>query len=524
MTGDKTRERINADFIVIGSGAAGLRAALDLASAGQVLILTKTEIRESNSRYAQGGIAAAIGESDSAELHLSDTLVAGAGLCNEEAVRILAEEGPQEIERLIEWGTGFDRKNGSIELATEGAHSRARVLHAQGDATGKEIVRALSARVRNFSSVTIIPFAFVQHLIVDGGRVCGVNFSSHGKLLEAVARSVLIASGGAGQVYRETTNPPVATGDGFALGYRAGALLSDMEFVQFHPTALKLPNLPPFLISEAIRGEGAHLINSAGERFVDELAPRDVVARAIYERLRPDQSVFLDLRHLRPDNIRKRFPHISSFCLQQGFDITKQPVPVVPAAHYFMGGLHTDLHGRTSIEGLFAAGEAASTGVHGANRLASNSLLECVVFGRRAAVAMKEASNVSANVTFSNRAIVRVPRHSESARSIIRDAAWLGAGIIRSESALNEGLSVLEAMESDWEMEPSPSLEQLETSNLLIVARVILECARKRLESRGAHYRSDYPERNDSMFRHHSWTTLPGTISIGSRPADPKTP
>ena len=517
MTGGKTRERVDTDFIVIGSGAAGLRAALDLAPAGRVLILTKTEIRESNSRYAQGGIAAAIGESDSAELHTSDTLAAGAGLCNEEAVRILAEEGPREIERLIEWGTGFDRKNGSIELATEGAHSRARVLHAQGDATGKEIVRALSARVRNLSSVTIVPFAFVQHLIVDGDRVCGVHYSSHGKLFEAVARATLIASGGAGQVYRETTNPPVATGDGFALGYRAGALLSDMEFVQFHPTALKLPNLPPFLISEAIRGEGAHLINSAGERFVDELAPRDVVARAIYERLKPDQSVFLDLRHLPPENIRKRFPHISSFCLQQGFDITKQPVPVVPAAHYFMGGLHTDLHGRTSIEGLFAAGEAASTGVHGANRLASNSLLECVVFGRRAAAAMKQISDVPANATFSDRAIFRVPRHSESARSIIRDASWLGAGIIRSESALNEGLTVLEAMESDWELEPLPSLEQLETSNLLIVARVILECARKRLESRGAHYRSDYAERNDALFRHHSWTTLPGRISIGPK-------
>jgi len=227
--------------------------------------------------------------------------------------------------------------------------------------------------------------------------------------------------------------------------------------------------------------------------------------------------VFLDLRHLPPENIRKRFPHISSFCLQQGFDITKQPVPVVPAAHYFMGGLHTDLHGRTSIEGLFAAGEAASTGVHGANRLASNSLLECVVFGRRAAAAMKQISDVPASATFSDRAIFRVPRHSESARSIIRDASWLGAGIIRSESALNEGLTVLEAMESDWELEPLPSLEQVETSNLLIVARVILECARKRLESRGAHYRSDYPERNDALFRHHSWTTLPGRISIGPR-------
>ena len=296
-----------------------------------------------------------------------------------------------------------------------------------------------------------------------------------------------------------------------------------MEFVQFHPTALKLPNLPPFLISEAIRGEGAHLINSAGERFVDELAPRDVVARAIYERLKPDQGVFLDLRHLPPENIRKRFPHISSFCLQQGFDITKQPVPVVPAAHYFMGGLHTDLHGRTSIEGLFAAGEAASTGVHGANRLASNSLLECVVFGRRAAAAMKEVSalpRASPRCTISQMSVCPATPKAR-VRSSVMPHGW-APGIIRSESALKEGLAVLESMESDWEINPSPSLEQTGDFQSSVVARVILECARKRLESRGAHYRSDYPERNDAVFQHHSWTTLQGMSSIGPQPPDPQ--
>ena len=519
MTEGKAFERVQADFIVIGSGAAGLRAALDLAQSGRVLILTKTEIRESNSRYAQGGIAAAIGETDSTELHFSDTLAAGAGLCDEEAVRVLVQEGPSEIERLIGWGTGFDRHDGSIELAREGAHSRARVLHAHGDATGKEIVRALSSKVRTLGSAKVIPFAFVQQLIVKDGRVCGARFASHGKIFEAIAPATLIASGGAGQVYRETTNPPVATGDGFALGYRAGAVLRDMEFVQFHPTALKLPNLPPFLISEAIRGEGAHLINNAGERFVDELAPRDIVARAIYERLKPDQGVFLDLRHLLPENIQTRFPNIFSYCLQQGLDITKQPVPVVPAAHYFMGGLHTDLQGRTSVAGLFAAGEAASTGIHGANRLASNSLLECVVFGRRAAAAMKEDQGQATPKLIPEPAAVPVPRHSESARFVIRDAAWLGAGIIRSESALKEGLAVLQSMEAEWEATPSPSLEQLETSNLLIVARVILRCALERLESRGAHYRSDYPTRNDKKFGFHTWTDLGGSTVIGLRPA-----
>jgi L-aspartate oxidase len=506
---------------VIGSGAAGLRAALDLASSGRVLILTKTEIQESNSRYAQGGIAAAIGETDSTELHFSDTITAGAGLCDEEAVRVLVTEGPSEIEHLIGWGAGFDRRDGGIELAREGAHSRARVLHAHGDATGKEIVRALSAKVRTLDSAKIVPFAFVQQLIVAEGQVCGARFASQGKIFEALAGATLIASGGAGQVYRETTNPPVATGDGFALGYRAGALLRDMEFVQFHPTALKLPNLPPFLISEAIRGEGARLINNAGTRFVDELAPRDVVARAIYERLKPDQGVFLDLRHLPPENIRTRFPNIFSYCLQQGFDITKQPVPVVPAAHYFMGGLYTDLHGRTSIPGLYAAGEAASTGIHGANRLASNSLLECVVFGRRAAAAMKEDKKPgrAPSTGVPEPAMVRVPRHSESARFVIRDAAWLGAGIIRSEAALSEGLTVLQAMEAEWEPTPSPSLEQLETSNLLIVARVILRCALKRLESRGAHYRSDYPVRNDKTFGFHTWSAPAGRTVIAPLPS-----
>jgi L-aspartate oxidase len=506
---------MDADFIVIGSGVAGLSAAMELARADRVLILTKTETKESNSRYAQGGIAAAVGEEDSPELHYSDTLAAGAGLCDEEAVRILVQEAPGEIERLIEWGTGFDRRDGTIELAREGAHSRPRVLHAQGDATGKEIVRALAAKVRSFDTVQIVPFGFVQELIVSDGRVLGVRFASQGKSFEAIARATLIASGGAGHVYRETTNPPVATGDGFALGYRAGALLRDMEFVQFHPTALKLPNLPPFLISEAIRGEGAHLINGAGDRFVNELAPRDVVARAIYERL--NLGVFLDLRHLPAENIRERFPHIFSFCLQQGLDITRQPVPVVPAAHYFMGGLYTDLEGRTSVPGLFAAGEAASTGVHGANRLASNSLLECVVFGRRAAVAMMSAPGMKAS-SFQESVPLRVPRHSESARADIRDAAWLGAGIIRNQAALQGGLSVLEAMESNWELHRSPSLEQMETSNLLLVARMILESALRRLESRGAHYRSDYPERNDEVFRRHSWQDSKGLIVIGPRP------
>jgi L-aspartate oxidase len=364
-----------------------------------------------------------------------------------------------------------------------------------------------------------VPFAFVARLVVEDGRVRGVVFNSQGKNVCVTARATLIASGGAGQVYLETTNPPVATGDGFALGYRAGALLRDMEFVQFHPTALKLPNLPPFLISEAIRGEGAHLITSKGERFVDELAPRDVVARAIYERLRPESAVFLDMRHLSADSVRNRFPSIHAYCLSQGFDITKQPVPVVPAAHYFMGGLYTDLDGKTTVPGLYAAGESASVGIHGANRLASNSLLECVVFGRRAAAAMLGAPQDAGTLKELPADPIPVPGHSESARSIIREAAWLGAGIVRRQSGMQEALSVLDSLERTWEAASMPPLEKLETANLLLVARLILQSALVRMESRGAHYRADHPERDDPQFGRHSWSITGKKTVIGSRPS-----
>jgi L-aspartate oxidase len=447
---------------------------------------------------------------------LSDTLAAGAGLCDEEAVSVLAREAPAEIARLLEWGTGFDRgEEGGIALGREGAHSRARVLHANGDATGKEIIRALSARLQTFASVQAVRFAFVSELLMAGGRVVGVRYIREGKSCEVFARATLIASGGAGQVYRETTNPPVATGDGFALGYRAGALLRDMEFVQFHPTALRLPGFPPFLISEAVRGEGARLIDERGERFVDELLPRDVVARSIYARVASGSSVFLDLRHLPSGSVRARFPHIYTFCLERGFDITKSALPVVPAAHYFMGGLYTDLHGRTSIDGLFAAGEAASAGVHGANRLASNSLLECVVFGRRAALAMRERPAASAPSSGPRETKVRVPQDAVSARTQIQDVAWRSAGIVRGEPAMTQGLESLDGIEAEWRVEPSPSVEQLAVSNLLLVSRLVLQGAVKRLESRGAHFRTDYPERNDRQFRHHSWTQNGKQTSIG---------
>ena len=496
------------DFVIIGSGVAGLRAAVELADKGRVLVLTKTEPVESNSRYAQGGIAAAMGESDSPELHLADTLAAGAGLCDEAAVRVLADEASSEIEKLIRWGTDFDLADGVIALGREGAHSRPRVLHAHGDATGREIVRALSERVQGLSSVRVIAFAFVQELIQQDRRVVGVRFTQDGKSYESAACATLIASGGAGQVYRETTNPSVATGDGFVLGYRSGALLRDMEFVQFHPTALRLPGFAPFLISEAVRGEGAYLIDDAGSRFVDELAPRDVVARAIYERIVAGSNVYLDLRHLSAEKMRQRFPHIYSVCLKAGIDIGRQPAPVTPAAHYFMGGLYTDLEGRTSAPGLFAAGEAASTGVHGANRLASNSLLECVVFGRRAAAAMSDEARAARPSLPPHAGSVIAPRDVSSARMRIQETAWLCAGIRRDADGLRAGLATLRDIKSDWIPTSAPTIDQIETSNLLTVAELILQCALVREESRGAHYRVDYPTRRDSEFGFHSWISM----------------
>jgi L-aspartate oxidase len=358
-------------------------------------------------------------------------------------------------------------------------------------------------------------FAFVQELIVADGRVAGVRFVQNEKHVIASACATLIASGGAGQVYRETTNPPVATGDGFSIGFRAGALLRDMEFVQFHPTALSLPGLPPFLISEAVRGEGAHLIDDKGERFVEELAPRDVVARAIYARISEGSRVRLDLRHIPSGNIRNRFPQIHAFCLQHGFDITSQPIPVVPAAHYFMGGLQTDLGGRTSLPGLFAAGEVASSGVHGANRLASNSLLECVVFGKRASGSMIECLSASYPALPETEFSLRVPFDAQAARQQIRETAWQYAGIVRDGEGLKNGLQIVSEMEKKWQASPLPSIDQMETANLRAIAELILQCALCRLESRGAHFRTDFPARNDEGFRFHSNVDLirPARIS-----------
>ncbi|HLG16341.1 MAG TPA: L-aspartate oxidase, partial [Blastocatellia bacterium] len=382
-----------ADFIVLGSGIAGLRAAVALAPSGNVTVLTKDLVTESNTEYAQGGIAVVLGDDDTIDLHLHDTIEAGAGLCDEEAVAVLVEEGPRYIVELIEHGAEFDRQDGHLAFTREAAHSRPRVLHSRGDATGREIVRALVAWSRKFSNIEYLPHACTQSLIVKEGRCVGVTYvePDTNRIRAIYGRAVVMATGGAGQLYLHTTNPDVATGDGHAMAYRAGAVMADMEFIQFHPTALAVPGAPRFLITEAMRGEGGVLLNNQGERFMPrydergELAPRDVVSRSIHFELQRTASdhVSLDMRHLDHDFVRERFPKIHNTCLLYNVDITRDLIPVSPAAHYIMGGVRTDTFGRTSIVGLYAAGEVACTGVHGGNRLASNSLLEGLVFGAR---------------------------------------------------------------------------------------------------------------------------------------------
>ena len=453
------------DFIIIGSGIAGLRAAIALAPAGRVLILTKADPTESNTGYAQGGIAAAIGGDDSPELHAADTVRAGDGLCDAAAVKILCDEGPGYVRELLDWGTGFDRDgSGRPALALEAAHSVRRILHA-GDSTGREIGRTLWERARGLGSVATVNHALVTGLIVEDGIVRGVSyFDSQGAPRTVRAGRTLLATGGAGQVFRETTNPAVATGDGIALAFEAGARVCDLEFVQFHPTALNHPAAPRFLISEAVRGEGARLVNRDGEPFMSryhpdgDLAPRDVVARSIVrESGRTGGGVFLTLAHLTA-NVRDRFPTIAAACRQVGLDLAKDPIPVGPAAHYVMGGIDTDEWGRTSLPGLYAAGETACTGVHGANRLASNSLLEGLVFGARAAVAMQQDVRAAAmksdrlgarpDSADARRARLRTPAPSPEPRAPspdeIRDLMWRSAGLFRTRDHLADAVARLE--------------------------------------------------------------------------------
>ena len=505
------------DFLVIGAGVAGLRAAVELASAGRVVVLTKREVTDSATQYAQGGIAAALSDEDEIGLHLQDTLNAGDGLCNVEAAKVLVEEGPERIEELIQWGTEFDRDGTKLSFTREGAHSRNRILHAHGDSTGREILRALRAKATTLPNISVLEFEFSTGLLVEDGRVSGIHLiRDSGESAHVRASAVLLATGGMGQLYRNSTNPLVATGDGVAMAYRAGAEASDMEFIQFHPTALYVKNAPRFLISEALRGEGAYLRNDSLARFMGkyhelgELAPRDVVARAIVHELEvsraKDPVVYLDLTHLDEKHVKSRFPRIYATCLEYNVDITTDMIPIRPAAHYSMGGVRTGLDGATSLPGLYAAGEAAATGVHGANRLASNSLLEGLVFGARGGSKMRSELRKQSMKAFSDLPAMAsngpVDSVTEQLIRDIQDLMWNDVGIVRNKEGLNRAIEKLTAIaphaaypmsRRDWEA------QSLSTTGLL-VARSALA----REESRGAHYRTDFPAHDDAKFLKHS--------------------
>jgi len=511
-----------ADFLIIGSGVAGLRAAIELAPYGNVIVVTKERPAESSTEYAQGGIAVALSDEDEVGIHYEDTLRAGDGLCREDAVKILVEEGPERILELISWGADFDKEGTKLDFTMEAAHTRKRILHAHGDATGKELERVLLNKVRSFTSVEKYPFAFTEDLIIQDKQCRGAYILAGGQKIALLAKATILTTGGAGQVFARTTNPAVATGDGMAIAYRAGALLEDLEFIQFHPTVLYAPSAPQFLLSEAMRGEGALLRNIRKELFMKEyhpdaeLAPRDVVSRAIISQMVRTNSdhVYLDLTHIEGKFIKQRFPRIYATCLQYDVDITRELVPVSPAAHYMMGGVKTDTNGATNIQGLFAAGEVACTGVHGANRLASNSLLEGLVYGARAG---RSAADYAASFSedrlmktklsrFKEKApptsSYRMPRFDiEEIRHSLRKLMWKRAGIIRCEKSLSE----IQRKMKEWTFildERFVTRRELELQNMLTLSTFITESALLRKGSVGAHFRSDFPKRGKDWEKH----------------------
>jgi len=520
----------------MGAGVAGLRAAVELARHGEVLVVTKESVGESNTHYAQGGIAVAMEGAEDVALHLEDTVNAGDGLVSRAAASALVSEGPVRVAELIEWGANFDAENGELLRTREGAHSLPRILHAHGDATGAEIGRSLADFARVHKRIQFAEWTRVAGLVVAAGcsescRVVGVDLASAGpetagdEPYRVLARAVLIAAGGAGQVYSDTTNPAVATGDGLALAAEAGAALADMEFYQFHPTAFSFPGAPRFLLSEALRGEGAWLRNDRGERFMEplhamaELAPRDVVARAIAREGMDAEGkprlVHLDMRHVKDHDpaldLKQRFPGISEFLARYGLELERDLIPVRPAAHYLMGGIQTDLYGRTSLKGLYAAGEAACTGVHGANRLASNSLLEGLVFGARAAQAML-ADDLDFAAADAPELAHKPLTAAEGARveeliARLQTAMWAYAGLLREEPTLLLGVVAREEVAAELaELAQGGKTSRRLAEGLALarVAEAILKAALARTESRGAHFRSDYPQRDDAQFQKHS--------------------
>ena len=529
--------RLAYDVIVVGAGVAGLAFTLSLPSELRVALLTKGALGESNTRYAQGGLSAAVGADDSPELHAQDTITAGAGLSDAEAVDTLVAGAPEAVRWLTALGTAFDTgPNGEVLLGREAAHSRRRVLHAGGDATGAEIERALVARVREDINVDVYAGAFVVDLVVANGRCRGIiaELEPGAPLMFLEATVTVLAAGGAGQLWATTSNPLGATADGLAMALRAGAAVADTEFVQFHPTVLAVPGATPFLVSEAVRGEGAYLRDGAGERFMlgnhplAELAPRDVVARGIQEQMALDQRdhVDLDLRHLDPEEVRSRFPTITSELAHRGLDLATDLIPVAPAAHYFIGGVVADTEGRTSLPGLLAFGEASATGIHGANRLASNSLLEGLVFG------MAGADRLAAEwplIAAEASSLPPVPDPEELVVGLGGDAATLrrqlqrtmsqDVAVVRSAEGLATARAEIDAIAAEANAKRgvprNERRERWELRNLIDAARSVIANAAFREESRGAHYRADFPATNPDMAGEHSIRTGDSSLRLG---------
>jgi len=507
---------IKTDTLIIGSGVAGLSAAIQASKYGEVTIITKDKLSESNTQKAQGGIAVALSEDDSPEGHIEDTLRVGCGLCNEKAVRIIVEEGPARIKELIQWGAEFDRQGDQLSFTQEAGHSVRRVIHAKGDATGIELERALIAKVKQNTNIKILEHAFVIDLLHRDRTCFGavVNVRNNERKI-VYARKVILATGGIGQVYRETTNSPVATGCGMALAYRAGAKLIDMEFMQFHPTTLYVAGLSRTLISEAVRGEGGILRNKHGERFMSqyhkdgELAPRDVMSRSILEEMREtaDTRVYLDLTHLPTRLIKNRFPNIMEVCSSFGIDIKEDFIPVRPTAHYMIGGIKIDKNGKTNIQNLYACGETASSGVHGANRLASNSLLEGLVFGYR--TGQSAGKDIDGKKRVDTTSDIRNVLDPVSTRKLdmgdlkasLRSLMTRYVGIERDETGLLAAQKEINFWSSYVMEKEFSDIRDWEFQNMLLVAGLVQKAALIRKETRGVHYRKDYPKQNDKKWQ-----------------------